>query len=156
MSIGRWRLRSRQLDLPARGYAERLSAQWRVTGLEVSLIECISATGEPERLVLTARSASAVLICSCRAWLYGPPWSGRPLWTVRVSVRRLDRALDGGGTVPRVLGVAAAADHEQAWQSVLDWIEGRGSLHANLEAGLAAVRLPSRAAATLRLGPARE
>jgi len=139
VSIGRWRLRARHLDVLARGYAESLSAQWRASGLEVSLIECISATGEPERLVLTARSALAVLICNCQSWLYGPPWFGRPFWTVRVSVRRLDRVLDGGGTAPRVLGVAAAADHQQAWQSVLDWIEGRGSLHADLSVGLAAV-----------------
>ena len=43
----------------------------------------------------------------------------------------------GGSATPTSAGVAAAWEHERAWEMVQDWIDGAGPLPASLDKALA-------------------
>ena len=122
------------LDSGARAFAQSLAERWRATGLGVSLDLPADEAGPGEHYyVLTARTPSRVLACTCQAWRRGAGrWSGRTLWTVAVKLRRSEQDSE------TLAGVAAARGHAAAWREVLAWIEGGGSLHPDHEEALAA------------------
>ena len=122
------------LDGGACTFAQSLAERWRATGLGVSLDLPADEAGPGEHYyVLTARTPSRVLACTCQAWRRGAGrWSGRTLWTVAVKLRRSEQDSE------TLAGVAAARGHAAAWREVLAWIEGGGSLHPDHEEALAA------------------
>src|SRR4051794_41941388 len=98
------------LDGGTRAFAQSLAERWRATGLGVSLDLPADEAGPGEHYyVLTARTPSRVLACTCQAWRRGAGrWSGRTLWTVAVKLRRSEQdseTLAGGAAAP---GPAAA------------------------------------------------
>src|SRR4051794_10440148 len=122
------------LDGGTRAFAQSLAERWRATGLGVSLDLPADEAGPGEHYyVLTARTPSRVLACTCQAWRRGAGrWSGRTLWTVAVKLRRPEQDSE------TMAGVAAARGHAATWREVLAWIEGSGSLHPDHEEALAA------------------
>ena len=134
------------LDGGARAFAQSLAERWRATGLGVSLDLPADEAGPGEHYyVLTARTPSRVLACTCQAWRRGAGrWSGRTLWTVAVKLRRSEQDSE------TLAGVAAARGHAAAWREVLAWIEGGGSLHPDHEEALAAALSAPRPAAGRR------
>ena len=80
-----------------------------------------------------------MLSCRCQSWLCRR-WlrRARPLWTIVVSVRAGVDANDLAPVPPaRQAGVAAAWEHDRAWELVRGWIDGAGRLPATLEDALA-------------------
>src|SRR3954454_23552514 len=117
------------LDGGARAFAQSLAERWRATGLGVSLDLPADGAGPGEHYyVLTARTPSRVLACTCQAWRRGVGrWSGRTLWTVAVKLRRPEQDSE------TMAGVAAARGHAAAWREVLAWVEGGGRRPADLQ-----------------------
>ena len=129
------------LDGGARAFAQALAERWRATGLGVSLDLPPDEAGPGEHYyVLTARTPSRVLACTCQAWRRrGRPWPGRTLWTVAVKLRRPEQDSENAA------GVAGAAGHAAVWREVIGWIEGSGRLHPGHEEALAAALAAPRA-----------
>jgi hypothetical protein len=140
---GKVRLQPDTLEPRAITQAQRLAQSWRAAGLEVDLVEYMPSPAEPGGYVMTARSPSSTMICHCRRWRYRPRfWTSRSLWTITISLRRVQETAEGGMPTlgpAQEIGVAAAFEHEQAWRAVQDWIDGTASLHPNLEEALAAI-----------------
>jgi hypothetical protein len=127
-------LRISLIDSRAVTYARRIAADWRATGLEVGLVEYLSAAGEADGYALTARSPTTILCCVCRCWRITPRFrAGRSLWAIDVFVSRREGAEGGTENWEPMwpAGVAVAAEHVQAWQQVLDWLDDKASLQVN-------------------------
>jgi hypothetical protein len=143
MRVDSRHLKPHTVDAKARHYAGHLAEGWRAAGLAVDLVEYLATSTEPGGYVLTARSQTSVMSCRCQAWLHRRwPWGGRQLWTIAVTVRASvpDGEISGPVQPPQLAGVAAGWDHEQAWQMVLDWIDGASPLPATLREALAGLR----------------
>src|SRR3954451_22932448 len=142
MPISKRRLRPRAVDAKARHEAKRIAEDWQSGGLAVVLVEYFATGTETGGYGLTGRSSTSVLSCRCqsclcRRWLRG----ARPLWTIVVSVRADVDANDLAPVPPaRQAGVAAAWEHDRAWELVRGWIDGAGRLPATLEDALATLR----------------
>jgi hypothetical protein len=142
MRVDRRRLKPHTIDAKARNYANHLAGSWRAAGLAVDMVEYLATRTDPGGYVLTARSQTSVMSCRCQSWLHRRwPWGGRPLWTIAVTVRAAHREAEISGPVPppQPAGVAAAWEHEQAWQVVLDWIDGASPLPAGAQEALDAL-----------------
>jgi hypothetical protein len=135
-------LRPHTTDARARNHAKRLAEEWRAAGLVVDLIEYVDTATDPGGYGLTARSRSSIMSCRCQSWVVRTlPWRRRALWTISVSVRAAGLDADSALAPPaQPAGVAAAWDHERAWETVQDWIDGAGTLPPNLDAALATLR----------------
>jgi hypothetical protein len=135
-------LRPHTTDARARNHAKRLADEWRAAGLIVDLVEYVDTATDPGGYAVTARSSSSIMSCRCQSWLVRKLFRRRrPLWTISVSVRTA--SADGGSAmaVPaQPAGVAAAWEHERAWEQVQDWIDGAGALPPTLERALASLR----------------
>src|SRR4051794_15669251 len=110
------------LDGGACAFAQALAERWRATGLGVSLDLPADGAGPGEHYyVLTARTPSRVLACTCQAWRRGVGrWSGRTLWTVAVKLRRPEQDSE------TMAGVAAARGHAAARGGGVARVEGGG------------------------------
>ena len=139
MPISKRRLRPRSLDAKASQEAKKIAEDWRSAGLAVDLVEYFATQTETGGYGLTGRSSTSVLSCRCQSWLCRR-WlrRARPLWTIAVSVRAGIDAPGMAALVPpaRQAGVAAAWEHERAWELVRGWIDGAASLPATLEDAL--------------------
>jgi hypothetical protein len=139
MPISKRRLRPRAVDAKARHEAKRIAEDWQSAGLAVDLVEYFATGTETGGYGLTGRSSTSVLSCRCQSWLCRR-WlrRARPLWTIVVSVRAGIDANDLALVPPaRQAGVAAAWEHDRAWELVRGWIDGAGRLPATLEDALA-------------------
>ena len=139
MPITKRRLRPRPVDSKAQQQAKRIADDWQSAGLAVDLVEYFATETETGGYGLTGRSSTSVLSCRCQSWLYRR-WlrRARPLWTIAVSVRAgIDTADQALFPAARQAGVAAAWEHERAWELVRSWIDGAGRLPATLEDALA-------------------
>ena len=135
-------LRPHASDARARNHAKRLAEEWRAAGLDVDLVEYVDTATDPGGYAVTARSSSSIMSCRCQCWRVRTAlWRRRALWTIAVSVRPAGVAGEGTLTPPaQSAGVAAAWEHERAWETVQDWIDGAGSLPPTLDKALAALR----------------
>jgi hypothetical protein len=116
-------LQARPLHPQWREHADDLAADWRDNGLEVTLFEHLSRPTAPGTYVLTVRSETLALICTCQSWF--DLATGEPVSSISVSVRPIEQhrtSLAGAGPL-RHLGVASAPTHEDAWRIVLDWLD---------------------------------
>jgi hypothetical protein len=132
-------LRPHSVDARARIHAHRIAEQWRDAGLMVDEVEYLRTSSDPGGYTLTVHSEASTMSCRCESWrVRRSLWHAHPLWTITVSVRDLAGMADGGVPPPaRPVGVAAAWEHERAWDRVGEWIDGSGSLPATLEDALA-------------------
>jgi hypothetical protein len=134
MPLKRRQLRPHVLDAQARGHAKRLADQWRAAGLAVDVVEYLDTRAEAGGYTLTARSDASVLSCRCQSWVDGSwPWRRRSLWTIAVSAR----TATGEGARLQEVGTTAAWEHQAAWDGVQRWIDGAGTLAADLDVALA-------------------
>ncbi len=97
---------------------------------------------DPGGYGLTARSSTSIMSCRCQSWTaHRLLRRRRPLWTISVSVRAAGLDADTALAPPaQHAGVVAAWDHERAWATVQDWIDGTGTLPKNFDEALAALR----------------
>ena len=132
-------LRPHTTDARARNHAKRLAEEWRAAGLVVDLVEYIDTATDPGGYAVTARSSSSIMSCRCQSWVVRTAlWRRRALWTISVSVRPAGLEGDTALAPPaQPAGVAAAWEHERAWEMVQDWIDGAGPLPASLDKALA-------------------
>ena len=136
-------LRPHTTDARARNHAKRLAEEWRAAGLVVDLVEYVDTATDPGGYAVTARSSTSIMSCRCQSWV------------VRTALLASTRLVDDLGERPRrrvstrdtalappaqPAGVAAAWEHERAWETVQDWIDGAGPLPATLDEALAALR----------------
>ena len=139
MPITKRRLWPRPVEAKAQQEAKRIADDWQSAGLAVDLVEYFATETETGGYGLTGRSSTSVLSCRCQSWLCRR-WlrKGRPLWTIAVSVRAgIDAPDQAHVPAARQAGVAAAWEHERAWELVRSWIDGAGRLPATLEDALA-------------------
>jgi hypothetical protein len=120
-------LQASPLDQRWREHADDLAADWRDNGLEVSIFERLSKPTTPGAYVLTVRSETLALICTCQSW--SDLVTKEPVWSLNVAVRPAEQrvtSLAGIGPL-RQLGVVTAPTHEAVWQNVLDWLDSHES-----------------------------
>lgn len=138
MRITRSRLRPHNLDGKSRHRAKDLADQWRAIGLTVDLVEYLGTAKEPGGYTVTAHSGTSVMSCRCQSWLARTwLWRRRPLWTITVTVR--PATPDSIAAQPGQVVVAAAWEHERAWDKVQAWIDQAHDLPKTFEAALASV-----------------
>lgn len=135
-------LRPHATDARARNHAKRLAEEWRAAGLVVDLVEYVDTATDPGGYGLTARSSTSIMSCRSQSWvvrrLLRRP---QPLWTISVSVRAAGLDADTTLAPPaQPAGVAAAWEHERAWEIVQDWIDGAGTLPKTMDEALAGLR----------------
>ena len=141
MRVKRSNMRPHVIDARARNVAQRLADQWRATGLAVDWVEYLGTDTEPGGYGLTARSSTSILSCRCQSWAVRSwRWRRRPLWTISVSVRAAAPEAEMRAAPAQPAGVVAAWEHEKAWDTVQNWIDGTGALPPTLSEALAALR----------------
>jgi hypothetical protein len=120
-------LQASPLDSAWREHVDDLIADWRDSGLEVSLIEHLSTPTAPGTYVLTVCSETLALICTCQSW--SDLATKEPVWTIGVSVRPVEQRITGSAGVGplRHLGMAASPKHEAVWQIIIDWLDSHES-----------------------------
>lgn len=122
-----------------REYIDPLADQWRSQGLAVEVTGSPAGSDTAIPYIVKARDPSIRLTFTCAAWRAPHGRSpGLELWSVTVSAWLSGERAPGPEPV-HLSGVAAALDHDTAWQQVLDWMDGRGSLHADLEEATSAL-----------------
>jgi hypothetical protein len=77
-------LQARPLHPQWREHADDLAADWRDNGLKVTLFEHLSRLTAPGTYVLTVRSETLALICTCQSWF--DLATGEPVSSISVSV----------------------------------------------------------------------
>jgi hypothetical protein len=123
MRVTRSRLRPFDVDGKARARAKELADRWRRAGLTVDLVEYLGTAKEPGGYTITARSSTSVMSCRCQIWRIRS-WllRRRSLWTITVGVR--SAVQDPTVAQPAQQSyVAAAWDHDRAWEKVQAWID---------------------------------
>ena len=109
-------------------FAHQVADRWRSTGLVVDVTDYMAAPGEPHGYVLTASSATTVMVLRCQRWRQRR-WlrRARPVWTIVIAVRQRDPGAGDDAPWPptREVGAVAGLDQEDLWNRIDAWIDGR-------------------------------
>jgi len=139
MRVTRSRLRPFDVDGKARVRAKELADRWRQAGLTVDLVEYLGTATEPGGYTITARSSTSVMSCRCQIWrVHSWLLRRRSLWTITIGVR--SAVQDPTAAQPaQQIHVAAAWDHDRAWEKVQAWIDEGKELPKTLDQALVSI-----------------
>lgn len=122
--MSRGRLVGCGFDSATLRHVQDVAQAWRRTGLLVDVTDLMPPLpGGAHGYVLTARSATTVMVLRCEAWRQRRLLrAGRKVWTIRISVRQQD---DAPGDAIREIGAVAALNQHDLWEQIEAWIDGR-------------------------------
>lgn len=104
-------------------HVQATAQAWRRTGLLVDVTDLMPPPGGSHAYVLTARSATTVMVLRCEIWRQRRLFRGaRKVWTIQISVRQRDA---GPEEANRDIGAVAALDQQELWDQIEAWIDGR-------------------------------